>query len=112
MELLFFWYFFEHFALCFYFMLKATANVSAIAGQASSSVKVKADGKDRVKLDALMFRLLQRGSNSVGLTVNVSQNLLPSASDLHLSMAANTSSEKCIYFNFSWQVIMNPYIFI
>lgn len=96
----------------FYFKVKAKANVSAVAGQASSSVQVRADGKDRVKLDASMFHFLQRGNNSVGLTVNVSQSLLPSASDLHLNMAANTSSEKCAYLNFSWQVKVNQYIFI
>lgn len=72
-------------------------NVSAVADQASSSVQVRADGKDRVNLDASIFHFLQRGNNSVGLTVNVSQSLLPSASDLHLSMAANTSSETCVY---------------
>lgn len=80
-----------------YFKVKANANLSATAGQASSSVQVRADGKERVKLDASVFHFLQRSSNSVGLRVNVSQNLLPSASDLHLSLAANTSSEKCVY---------------
>lgn len=80
-----------------YFKVKANANVSATAGQASSSVQVRADGKERVKLDASVFHFLQRSSNSVGLRVNVSQSLFPSASDLHLSMAANTSSEKCVF---------------
>lgn len=75
-------------------------------------MQVRADGKDRVKLDASMFHVLQRGNNSVGVTVNVSQSLLPSASDLHLSMAANTSSEKCAYLNFSWQVKIHQCMFI
>lgn len=79
--------------------MKADADVSAAAGQASSSVQVRADGMDRVKLDASTFRFLQRGNSSAGLTVNISQSLLPSASDLHLNMAANTSSEKCVYFS-------------
>lgn len=92
-----FWGGFAHFVL-FFFYLKVKANVSAVAGHGSSSVQVRADGKDRVKLDASMFHFLQRESNSVGLTVNVSQRLFPSASDLHLSMAANASSEKCAYF--------------
>ncbi|XP_056913419.1 uncharacterized protein LOC130539234 isoform X1 [Takifugu flavidus] len=73
--------------------VKANADVSAAAGQASSSVQVRADGMDRVKLDASTFHFLQRGNSSAGLTVNISQSLLPSASDLHLNMAANTSSE-------------------
>lgn len=99
--------------LCFfYFKVKANANVSAAAGQASSSVQVIADGKDRVKVDASMFHVIQRGSNSVGLAVNASQSLFSSASDLHLSMAANASSEKCGYFHFSCQVKMNQHILI
>lgn len=82
-----------------YLKIRANADVALAAGQASSSLQVRADGTDRVKLDASMFRFLQRGNSSVGLAVNISQSLLPSASDLHLNMAANMSSERCVYMN-------------
>ncbi|KAE8291162.1 hypothetical protein D5F01_LYC10756 [Larimichthys crocea] len=72
--------------------VKATADISTVAGQGSSSVHVKADGKDRVKLDAQMSHILQRGERAVALMVNVSQSLLPTATDLHVNMAANMSS--------------------
>ncbi|TKS80112.1 putative uncharacterized protein LOC400499 [Collichthys lucidus] len=72
--------------------VKATADISTVAGRGSSSVHVRADGKDRVKLDAQMSHILQRGERAVTLTVNVSQSLLPSATDLHVNMAANMSS--------------------
>ncbi|XP_070774929.1 uncharacterized protein [Enoplosus armatus] len=73
--------------------VKATADVSTVSGRGSSSVHVRADGKDRVKLGAQMSHSLQRGDRSVGLRVNLSQSLLPSATDLHVSMAANMSSD-------------------
>ncbi|XP_063741936.1 uncharacterized protein LOC134865985 [Eleginops maclovinus] len=73
--------------------VKATAEVSAVAGTGSSSVHVRADGKDRVKLDAQMSHSFQRGDRTVGLRVNVSQSLLPSATDLQVNMTANMSSD-------------------
>ncbi|XP_070830189.1 uncharacterized protein [Chaetodon trifascialis] len=73
--------------------VKATANISPVAGRGSSSVHVRADGKDRVKLDAQVSHSLQRGDRAMGLTVNISQSLLPSATDLHANMAANMSSD-------------------
>lgn len=76
----------------FCFKVKADAEVSA--GRASSSVQVRADGKERVKLDASTFHLLQRGNSSAGLTLNASHSLSASASDLHLNAVASASSEK------------------
>ncbi|XP_029309262.1 uncharacterized protein LOC115022426 [Cottoperca gobio] len=73
--------------------VKATADVFAVAGTGSSSVHVRADGKDRVKLDTQMSHSFQRGARAVGLRVNVSQSLLPSATDLHINMAANITSD-------------------
>ncbi|XP_059201367.1 uncharacterized protein LOC131981085 [Centropristis striata] len=73
--------------------VKATADIFAVPGTGSSSVHVRADGKDRVKLDAQMSHSYQRGHRAVGLTVNASQSLLPSATDLHVNMAANLSSD-------------------
>lgn len=58
---------------------------------------VRADGKDRVKLDAQTSHSLQSGHRAVGLTVNVSQSLLGPATDLHMNMAANMSLEKSVY---------------
>lgn len=77
--------------------VKAAADISTVAGRGSSSVRVRADGKDRVRLDAQMFHFLQRGDSAVGLSMNISQSLLPSAIDLHLNMAANVSSDKCVH---------------
>ncbi|XP_068456308.1 uncharacterized protein [Clinocottus analis] len=71
--------------------VKATADV--VAGTGSSSVHVRADGKDRVKLNAQISHTFQRGDRAVGLKVNVSQSLLPSATDMHVIMAANMSSD-------------------
>ncbi|XP_037642433.1 uncharacterized protein LOC119498040 [Sebastes umbrosus] len=73
--------------------VKAAADIFAVAGAGSSLVHVRADGKDRVKLDAKMSHSFQRGDRAVGLRVNVSQSLLPSATDLHVNMAANMSSD-------------------
>lgn len=67
-----------------------------MAGRGSSSVHVRADGKDRVKLDAQVSHFLLGGDRAAGLMVNVSQSLLPSATDLHVNMEANISSDKCV----------------
>ena len=80
--------------------VQATADVSAVRGTGSSSVHVRADGKDRVKLDAQMSHSFQRGERAMGLTVNVSQSLLPSATDLHVNMAANMFSDRCVHLFF------------
>lgn len=74
----------------------------SVSGKGSSSVHVKADGKDRVKLDAQMSHTHQREARVVGLKLNLSQSLLPLATDLHLNMAVNMSSDRCahpLYFN-------------
>ncbi|XP_039672137.1 uncharacterized protein LOC120568593 [Perca fluviatilis] len=73
--------------------VNATADMFAVAGTGSSSVHVRADGKDRVKLDAQMSHSFLRGDTAVGLRLNVSQSLLPSATDLHVNLAANMSSD-------------------
>ncbi|XP_047445376.1 uncharacterized protein LOC125010660 [Mugil cephalus] len=73
--------------------VKATADISTAPGKGSSSVCVKADGKDRVMLKAQMSHSLQGGDKAVGLRLNLSQSLLPAATDLHLDMAANMSSD-------------------
>lgn len=81
----------------FHVKVKATADISTAAGKGSSSVHVRADGKDRMKLDAQMSHSLQRGERAVGLRVNLSQSLLPSATDLHVNMDANMSSDRCVH---------------
>ncbi|CAG5896969.1 unnamed protein product [Menidia menidia] len=73
--------------------VKATADVS-VPGKGSSSVSVKADGKDRVILDAQMSHSLQKGDRAAGLRMNLSQSLLPTATNLNLNMAANVSSDR------------------
>lgn len=69
----------------------------AVAGTGSSSVHVRVDGKDRVKLDAQMSHSFLRGDTAIGLRLNVSQSLLPSATDLHVNLAANMSSDRCVH---------------
>lgn len=60
-------------------------------------MSVRADGKDRVKLDAQMSHSLQGGDRAIGLTMNVSQSLLPSPIDLRVNLAANTSSDRWVH---------------
>ncbi|KAF3699111.1 putative uncharacterized protein LOC400499 [Channa argus] len=69
--------------------MKATADMC----KGSSSVQVRADGKERVKMDTQISHFHQRENKTVGLRMNVSQSLLPVATDLHLNMAANMSSD-------------------
>ncbi|KAG7227140.1 hypothetical protein INR49_013938 [Caranx melampygus] len=73
--------------------VKATGDISSVSGQGSSSVRVRADGKDRVRLDVQMSQSLQREHRAVGLRMNLSQSLLPTATDLHVNMAANMTSD-------------------
>ncbi|KAM8838905.1 uncharacterized protein ACB058_015501 isoform 2-T2 [Synchiropus picturatus] len=68
---------------------KASADVSPSAGGGKSSVRVKADGKDRALLDAQMSHSLQQGGRSMGLRMNLSQSLLPALTDLYISTMAN-----------------------
>ncbi|XP_068195919.1 uncharacterized protein [Antennarius striatus] len=73
--------------------VKATAGISSEGGGGSSLVQVRADGKDRVRLDAWMRHAPQGGDQSLELRVNVSQSLLPVASDLRVGVAANVTSD-------------------
>ncbi|KAM6989140.1 uncharacterized protein LKV04_008860 [Tautogolabrus adspersus] len=73
--------------------VKAAADISTVAGRGSSSVNVRADGKEKVKLDARMSHSLHRGDRALGLRLNISQSLLPTTTDLQVNMAANMSSD-------------------
>lgn len=89
--------------------MKATADLYSVSGKGSSSVHVRADGKDRVKLDAQMSHFHQREDRAVGLRMNLSQSLLTVATDLHLNVAVNMSSDRCaqpLYFNTSAKICM------
>ncbi|XP_061695033.1 uncharacterized protein LOC133510744 isoform X2 [Syngnathoides biaculeatus] len=70
---------------------KATADMSAAVGRGSSSVRVKADGKDRLILDAQIFHSLLQENKTMLLRLNLSQSLLHGLTDLHVKMAANMS---------------------
>ncbi|XP_042284010.1 uncharacterized protein LOC121908222 isoform X3 [Thunnus maccoyii] len=72
---------------------KATADISTGSGIGSTSVRVRADGKDRVMLDAQMSHSLQHGDRAMGLRLNLSQSLLPAVTDMYVNMAANMSSD-------------------
>ncbi|XP_030016477.1 uncharacterized protein LOC115437389 [Sphaeramia orbicularis] len=73
--------------------LEAKATADMFAGGGRSSVRLRADGKDRVKMDAQMTHSMHQGERTLGLKMNLSQSLMPSATELHLDMGANMSSE-------------------
>ncbi|XP_054625428.1 uncharacterized protein LOC129177877 [Dunckerocampus dactyliophorus] len=70
---------------------KAATDMSTLAGRGSSSVQLKADGKDRLMLDAKMSHSFLRGDRAMALRLNLSQCLLHGLTDLHVRMAANMS---------------------
>ncbi|XP_061551184.1 uncharacterized protein LOC133412122 isoform X1 [Phycodurus eques] len=65
--------------------------MSALVGRGSSSVRVKADGKDRLKLDAQISHSHLQEDKTMLLRVNLSQSLLHGLTDLYVKMAANVS---------------------
>ncbi|XP_042083292.1 uncharacterized protein LOC102293428 [Haplochromis burtoni] len=73
--------------------LETSADMSMVTGKGSSSVHVRADGKDKLKLNADMSHYMQTGDRAVGLRLNLSQSLLPTATDLHVNIAGNVSSD-------------------
>lgn len=77
--------------------VQAGADVSSVPGRGSGLVRVRADGKDMIRLDAQTSHSLQSGDRAVGLAVNVSQSLVGPGTDLHVNMAANMSLEKSVY---------------
>lgn len=74
--------------------MQAGADVSSLPGRGSGSVHVKANGKDRMRLDAQMSHSVRGGDRAAALTVNVSQSLLGSNTNMHAELAANVSTEK------------------
>lgn len=76
--------------------MKASADMSMVTGKGSSSVRVRADGKDKLKLNADMSHYMQKGDRAVGLRLNLSQSLLPTATDLHVNIAGNVSSDRFV----------------
>ncbi|XP_037131472.1 uncharacterized protein LOC119136818 isoform X1 [Syngnathus acus] len=66
---------------------KSTADMS----RGISSIRVTADGQDKLMLDAQISHLLLQEDKSVLLRLNLSQSLLHGLTDLHVKMAANTS---------------------
>nr|XP_043895928.1 uncharacterized protein LOC122778275 [Solea senegalensis] len=73
--------------------LEVKATADTVAGEGRSVVHVKADGKDRVKLHAQMSHSHRREHRAVGLRMNLSQNLLPTATELSINMDTNISSD-------------------
>lgn len=68
---------------------------------------VKADGKNKVKLDAKVNHSFKKGDHkAVELRMNVSQSLLPATTDLHINMAANMSSDRCVYTHISFGAVL------
>lgn len=74
--------------------MQAGADVSSLPGRGSGLVHVKANGKDRMRLDAQMSHSAHGGGRAAALTVNVSQSLLGPTAHLHVELAANVSAEK------------------
>ncbi|XP_045070322.1 uncharacterized protein LOC121534786 [Coregonus clupeaformis] len=72
-----------------------TADTSMVDGSVSSSLCVRADGKDRALLEAQLSHSLQRDTRALGLRMDLLQSLLPTtATALHLNMSANISSDR------------------
>nr|XP_057943014.1 uncharacterized protein LOC131138235 isoform X3 [Doryrhamphus excisus] len=70
---------------------KAATDISTLAGRGSSFIQMKADGKDKLMLDAKMSHSYLWGDRAVALRLNLSQSLLHGLDDLHVKMAANMS---------------------
>ncbi|XP_061925266.1 uncharacterized protein LOC133664564 isoform X2 [Entelurus aequoreus] len=71
---------------------KATAEMSTVSGRGSSSVRVTADGKDRLMLVTQMSHSFLPGDRAIALTLNLSQSLLHGLNDFQIRMSANMSS--------------------
>ena len=79
-------------------------------------MRVRADGKDRVLLEAQLSHSLQGEDRAMGLRLDLSQSLLPTPTDLRLDMAANVSSHRCRvatvhYTAMTWFISMSPICF-
>ncbi|XP_014873732.1 uncharacterized protein LOC106936981, partial [Poecilia latipinna] len=72
--------------------VKAAVDASEF-GKGSSSLCVRANGKNRVTVTGQMFHRLRNPERAVRLDLDLSQNLLPSVSALQLNMAANVSAD-------------------
>ncbi|XP_029560066.1 uncharacterized protein LOC115156670 isoform X1 [Salmo trutta] len=74
---------------------RLTADTSMVDGGVSSSLCVRADGKDRALLEAQLSHSLQRDTRALSIRLALLQTLLPtSATELQLNMSANISSDK------------------
>lgn len=87
--------------------MQAGADASSFAGRRSGSLHVKANGKDRMRLDAQMSHSVRGGDRAAALTLNVSQSLLGSTAHLHVELAANASAEKS-EFPLSFALCVSP----
>lgn len=77
---------------------RLTAYTSMVDGRVSSSLCVRADGKDRALLEAQLSHSLQRDTRALSLHLTLLQTLLPTtATQLHLNMSANMSSDKWVH---------------
>ncbi|KAM4557598.1 uncharacterized protein V3H82_017324 [Fundulus diaphanus] len=74
--------------------LQVNAAVDVVAGgEGSSSLNVRANGKDRVTLNGQMSHRLQNQDRALRLNLNLSQNLLPTVTDLQLNMATDVTAD-------------------
>ncbi|KAM6948683.1 uncharacterized protein FYW47_016632 [Aplochiton taeniatus] len=73
--------------------LEAQATARMEPAGAQGSVCVKSDGKNRGLLKAQLSHRLEGGTRAMGLKMNLTQSLLPSATSLDLDLAANVSTE-------------------
>ena len=75
-------------------LFRSTAAMFGLNDRASGALSVRADGKDRAVLEAQLSHSLQRGTTALGLHVNLTQSLLPTAAELYLNVSANISSHR------------------
>lgn len=62
----------------------------------ASSVSVKTDGEERVKLEASLLRTLEGDSRLLGGQVMLQQKVLPILQDLQLQLSANVSEDRSV----------------
>ncbi|KAJ8011260.1 hypothetical protein DPEC_G00056310 [Dallia pectoralis] len=72
-----------------------TADMTSVPGRVSSSMCLRADGKNRASLRAQLSGSQQGATRDLGLQMNLHQSLFPAgATELHLNMSANITSDR------------------
>uniref|UniRef100_A0AAV2JUM6 Vitellogenin n=1 Tax=Knipowitschia caucasica TaxID=637954 RepID=A0AAV2JUM6_KNICA len=71
---------------------RAAAHIFTGSGGGRTTVRLRAEGKDKMTMDAQVFHTLQRAEKSVGLKINLHQSLLPTTKDLFMDIVSGDLS--------------------